>query len=217
MSVVEQPRTGGLVARVLGMITKPAAEWDVIDGEAATIQGLFTGYACILAAIPAIMAILLGLVLASALSFVRFVLPFGHLLAPTAVIGGAVINYVAGLVSAFVFGFIVDALAPSFDGQRSQIQGMKLAVYTPTVVWVSTVALIIPVLGALVVLAAAIYCLYTFWIGAPKLMKVPAEKAAGFNIVLIVAGLVAGVIVGAVFGALKGMLFLGSLMGGGLF
>lgn len=217
MSVVEQPRSAGLVARVMGMITKPAAEWDVIEGETATVQGLFTGYACILAAIPAIMSILLGLVLASALSFVHFALPFGHLLAPAAVIGGAIINYVAGLISVFAFGFIADALAPSFDGQRNQIQGMKLAVYTPTAVWVSTILLIIPLLGGLVVLAAAIYCLYTFWIGAPKLMKVPAEKATGYNIVLIIAGLVSGVVIGAVFGAIKGVLFMGSMMGSGLF
>ena len=217
MSVVEQPRSAGLVARVTGMITRPAAEWDIIDGEAATIQGLFTGYACILAAIPAVMSILLGLVLASALSFIHWAWPFGHFLSATAVVGGAVINYVAGLVSIFVFGFIADALASSFDGQRGQIQGMKLAVYTPTALWVSTVALIVPVLGGLVVLVAAIYCLYTFWIGAPKLMKVPADKAAGYNIVLIIAGFVAGAIIAAVFGALKGMLFLGSMLGGGFY
>jgi hypothetical protein len=216
MSVVEQPRSAGLVERVRGMITNPAAEWDIIDGEAATIQGLYTGYACILAAIPAVMSILVGLVLASALSFTHWSV-FGRMLGPTAVIGGAVISYIAGLISIFVFGFIADVLAPSFDGQRSQIQGLKLAVYTPTAVWVSTLALIVPVLGGLVVLIAAIYCLYTFWIGAPKLMKVPAEKAVGYNVVLIVAGVVAGCIISAVFGALKGMLFLSSMMGAGLF
>ena len=56
MSVVQQPSSSGLVARVTGMLKSPAAEWDVIDGEAATVQGLFTGYVCILAAIPAIAA-----------------------------------------------------------------------------------------------------------------------------------------------------------------
>lgn len=217
MSIVEQPRGGGLVARVMGMITRPAAEWNVVDGESATVQGLFTGYACILAAIPAIMSILVGLVLASAFSFLHWFMPFGHLFGATAIIGGAIINYVAGLISLFVFGFIADALAPSFDGQRSQIQGMKLSVYTPTAAWVSTLALVIPVLGGLVVLIAAFYSLYTFWIGAPKLMKVPAEKATGYNIVLILAGIVAGIIVHVVFAALKGMLFLGSMMGAGWF
>ena len=51
MAVVEGPRSASLISRVQNILMKPAAEWDVIDGEAATIPGLFTGYACILAAI----------------------------------------------------------------------------------------------------------------------------------------------------------------------
>ena len=40
-----------LAARVKGIILRPSPEWDIIDGEPATVKGLFTGYAMILAAI----------------------------------------------------------------------------------------------------------------------------------------------------------------------
>ena len=46
----------------------------------------------------------------------------------------AALAYVASLVGVFVLGFIIDALAPSFDAQKSQTQAMKLAAYSYTAV-----------------------------------------------------------------------------------
>ena len=54
MSVVETPNPSNIISRAMNILLKPKTEWDVIDGEAATEQGLFLGYAAILAAIPAI-------------------------------------------------------------------------------------------------------------------------------------------------------------------
>jgi hypothetical protein len=221
LSVVQQPSSSGLVARVTGMLKAPAAEWDVIDGESATVQGLFTGYACILAAIPAIIGLVASLLLAT--MFASMAGPFSHFpgmamalgLGPVGAIVRAVLGYVAGLATIFAVGFIADALAPSFDGQRSQIQGMKLAVYSPTASWVSGLALIVPVLGGLVALAGLIYSIYTLWIGAPKLMKVPAEKAMGFNIVLILAWIVIAIVVGFVVSSIVGMMFISSAIATG--
>src|ERR1044072_2344087 len=51
-----------LVERVKNILIQPKEEWAVIDGEPATIKGLYTGYVCILAAIgPVCMA--LGMIL----------------------------------------------------------------------------------------------------------------------------------------------------------
>lgn len=215
MSVVQQPSSSGLVARVTGMLKAPAAEWDVIDGETATVQGLFTGYVCILAAIPAVMVIVRGLLDVSLFSSFSSFGPFGHVLALPALVAMAVVGYVAQLASVAVLGFLADALAPSFDGQRSQIQGFKLAAYSPTASWVGSVFRIIPFLGDLVAFAASIYSLYTFWIGAPKLMKVPADKALGFNIVLILAWLLVYFIIMMVVGGMVTAMFVGSAIATG--
>src|SRR5450755_113466 len=98
MSVVGGSASTGLIARVQNILMKPAAEWDVIDGESASIGGLFTGYACILAAIPAIASILGGFLISHLAVVLIAIL--------------AVLTYVASLISVFVMAFIIDALAP---------------------------------------------------------------------------------------------------------
>ena len=70
-----------LVSRVKYILTRPKFEWPVIDAESASIKGLFTNYAVILAAIPAVATIvgqiafghrgLVGPVLAGALDYAQ--------------------------------------------------------------------------------------------------------------------------------------------------
>jgi hypothetical protein len=187
MSVVSGPSNAGLVARVQNMITKPALEWDVIAPEPASVGGLYTGYACVLAAIPAIATII-----SSAL--------FGHLGVLFGVVS-AVLGYVLGLAAVYLVAFIIDALAPSFGAEKSQIQALKLVVYAYTASWVAGIALIIPVLGGLIALAGAIYSLYTLYLGLPKLMKNPADKTVGYFIVTIIIAIVVQIIISAVVGA----------------
>jgi hypothetical protein len=176
MSVMSGPSSTGLVARVQNMIVKPALEWDVIAPESASIGGLYTGYACILAAIAPI-ATILGSVL------------FLHMAIIGALIA-AVISYVLSLVGVFVVAFIIDILAPNFGAERSQIQALKLVVYSQTAAWVAGIASIIPGLGGLIALAGGIYSLYTLYLGLPKLMKSPPDKTVGYFVVSIVVAIV---------------------------
>ena len=46
-----------LVERAKNLILTPAAEWDKISSETHTVQGLYTGWIMILAAIPALAAL----------------------------------------------------------------------------------------------------------------------------------------------------------------
>jgi hypothetical protein len=182
------------------MIMKPAAEWDVVAAEPATVGGIYTGYAMILAAIPAI---------ASLISSMLFL----HQ-GPLGAVIGAVLQYVLALVGVFVSAFIIDALAPSFGGEKNQVQALKLVVYANTAVWVAGIANIIPVLGGLIVLAGFIYTLYTLYLGLPKLMKNPADKTLVYFIVTIVAAIVVYVIVGAIVGAVLATLAVGAIATG---
>ncbi|HVM99667.1 MAG TPA: Yip1 family protein [Caulobacteraceae bacterium] len=179
---------------------KPAAEWDVIDGEAASVGSLYMGYACILAAIPA---------LASLVSSLLFV----HMFIVAALIG-AVLGYALNLVGCFIVALIIDALAPSFGAQKSQIQALKLAIYANTAVWVAGIANVIPVLGGLVVLAGYIYTLYTMYLGLPKLMKSPADKTVGYFVVTIVVSILVYVLIAVVLSIIVGMLMVGAVATG---
>ena len=199
MTIVDEPRRSGLIARVQGILLRPAPEWDIIAAEPATIQGLFTGYACILAAIPPVALV------------VQHLLFLHWLLIPIIVI--AVISYIASLIGVFILGFIIDALATSFDGEKNPVQAMKLAVYSYTAAWVAGILNIVPVLGLLAILAG-IYGLYLLYLGLPKLMKSPPEKTAGYFIVTILAAIVVNVVIGAVIASLTVMLTVGAVATG---
>jgi hypothetical protein len=200
MSVVEGPRSAGLMARVEGILLRPATEWGLIDGEQATVPGLFTGYACILAAIGPVALVVQHLL-------------FRHwTIIPVIVI--AALSYVTSLIGVFVIGFIIDALAPSFDGQKNQIQAMKLAVYAYTAAWVGGIFNLLPILGLLAAVAA-IYGFYLLWLGLPKLMKSPQEKTAGYFVVTIIAAILVYIVIGAVIGAVTATMVVGAILSGG--
>jgi hypothetical protein len=189
-----------LIERVKRMITQPKAEWDVIDNEPATIGGIYTSYVMILAAIPPI-CLAIGLI---------FFLPrpsaevaaFGQayglpVLTTGSIIAGAVVQYVLGLVGVYVMSMIIDALAPNFGGTKDQLKAFKVAAYYPTAAWVAGILYIIPLLGILV-LIAAIYALYTLYLGLPKLMRVPQDKATGYFAVTLLIALVVFIVIGYV-------------------
>jgi beta-lactamase regulating signal transducer with metallopeptidase domain len=179
------------------MIMKPAAEWDVVAAEPATIGSIYTGYAVILAAIPAI-ATLIGSIL------------FAHA-NPIAAVVTAVLGYVLALVGLYITSFIVDALAPSFGGEKNQVQALKLVTYANTAAWVAGVLNIVPILGALGALVGGIYSLYVLYLGLPKLMKNPADKTLVYFIVTLVVAVVVYAVIGLVVGIVIGMLALGAM------
>jgi hypothetical protein len=199
MSVVEPgPTSSGLIQRVQDILLRPKPTWEVIDAEPATEKGLFTGYAMILAAIPAIAGFIGGSV-------------FGHgafgITVRVPVIAGlvsAVFAYVLGLIAVFLLGVIIDALAPSFDGQKSRLQALKVAVYAMTASWVGGIFAIFPPLAIIGVLFG-LYGLYLLYLGIPKLMKAPQEKALGYTIVTIIVAIVLNIVIGAVVAGVAGM------------
>jgi hypothetical protein len=191
-------RPKGLVDRAKDIILSPKTEWDVIDGEASTIGGIYTSYVMILAAIPALCNTL-GLL---------FFLPrpseevaamgraFGvPVFSTSSIIAGGVVQYVLALASVYIMALIIDALAPSFGGTKNQLKAFKVAAYYPTAAWIAGVLMIIPLLG-LLVLVAAIYSLYTLYVGLPKLMRVPTDKTVGYFVVTLILAIIVFVVVG---------------------
>lgn len=176
-----------LVARVKYILTRPKFEWPVIDAESATIKGLFTRYAMVLAAIPAV-ASLIGQVV-----FLRF--------SPVGALMGAALTYVLSLVSVYVLGLIIDALAPTFGGTKNPVKAMQVAVYSMTAAWVAGVLNIIPTLGWLSGLLG-LYGFYLLYLGLPVLMKTTADKSLGYAIVVVVAAIILWAIVASVIGAI---------------
>jgi len=201
-----------LVERAKNIVLQPNQEWPVIAGEAADTKSLFVGYAMPLAAIPPIAA-WLGL---SVIGVSAGIL--GTYRAP--IVGGlgwAILSYVLGLVSVFVLGLIIDALAPSFGGEKNQLQAMKCAVYAHTPAWLGGIFSLIPALGILA-LIAALYGLYLLYLGLPVLQKAPRDKAVGYTVVVVLCAIVLTIVVSVIGGIVgfsgDGMHGAGMLRGG---
>ena len=177
-----------LIERVKAILLQPKAEWPVIAAEPATVKGLFTGYAMILAAIGPIAGLIGGLAFSGA-----------GAVGALALVVGAIVSYALTLVAAFVLGFIIDMLAPSFGAQRNLVQSMKISVYSFTPVWILGILNIVPMLSALAFIGM-LYSFYLIFLGI-KVVKTPLEdKAVIYAVVAIIAALIANLFVGLIGG-----------------
>jgi hypothetical protein len=122
-----------------------------------------------------------------------------------------VIGYVLSLVMVYVMALIVDALAPTFGGQKNNIQALKTVAYAYTASWIAGAGQILPGLGILVAIAGGIYSIYLLYLGLPHTMKCPPEKAAGYAAVAIIIAIVLGWITVMVVYSVSGV---GGMMGG---
>jgi len=186
-----------LVARAQGILLKPKEEWVKIKAESTPVPQLFMGYAALLAAIPAIAQFIGYGLIGIRIPFVglyRF--PVGTSLVR------AVVYYILLLVSVYVFGLVINALAPSFASKPGLENAMKLAVYSMTPSWIGGIFYIIPALGILAVLAS-LYGLYIMYLGfSTPMMETPKEKVLGYLVVSIVIVAILLFVVGLVLGAI---------------
>jgi hypothetical protein len=181
MSVIAGgPTQASLIARVQGILLRPQQEWDVIDNEPATVQGLLT-YAAILSAIPAVLGLVFGLLFSMFMHS-----PLGMMGMMISGVVKAVLSVVFAVGLCFVSALIFDAILPSLGGTPNRIQSLKAFVYASTAAWIGSIIAIIPVLGWLVWFAAIIYSCYLLYLGAVKLSKAEPDKAVGVGIVAIV-------------------------------
>jgi len=182
-----------LVARVQAILLNPKTEWPVIEREPGDVGFLFTNYVAILAAIPAVCGFVGSSIVGVGGYRAGF---FSGLL-------GAILNYILAFVGVYVMALIVDALAPSFNGQKNFSSALKLVVYSWTAAWLGGVFSLIPAL-AILGLLCALYSLYLLYLGIPVLMKSPDDKSLIYTVVAVVCAIVVSIIIGAI----PAMLFL---------
>lgn len=183
-----------IVDRVKAILMSPKTEWPVIEAESTDIAGVYRNYVIYLAAIPAI-AMFIGMSVFGFGGFgVTVRMPFFSGLI------NAVVSYVLSLVMLYVLGLIVNALAPTFKGQKSPVNAFKVVAYGSTASMVAGILYLIPSLSMLVFLGA-LYSIYLIYVGLPVLMKCPPDKAMPYTAVIIVCGFVAALLLSVVSNA----------------
>jgi Yip1 domain len=180
-----------LVQRVKGILLSPQTEWQVIDAELTTPAELYRSYIAPLAAIGPIAQIIGYSVFGITVPFVgTYRVPIGS------AITSALVAYILTLAGTYILALIIDALAPTFSGQRSQIQALKVAAYSSTASWLAGIFALIPGLRLLAILG--LYSVYLLYVGLPIVMKSPREKAMGYTVVIILAAIVLFMIIGVI-------------------
>lgn len=180
-----------LADRVKRILLSPKEEWPVIDQEPATVASLYQGYILPLAAIGPVAQAVGYSVFGMSVPFVgTFRTPVGQ------AITGAVVTYVLTLVGVYVLALIIDALAPTFNGTKNQIQALKVAAYSSTAAWIAGIFALIPALAVLGMLG--LYSLYLLYLGLPVLMRSTPDKALGYTVVVILAAIVLFMVIGIV-------------------
>lgn len=185
-----------MIQRIKDILFKPKDTWPQIKAEATGISQVLTGYAMILAALPAIFGFLgftlIGQSFGPITGFFR--IPFIYALI------WAIVSYVLTLVALYVEGLIINALAPSFGSKQSMVNAYKLAVYSSTPAFIAGILNIIPALGILVLLLS-LYTFYLLFIGMPVMMETPKEKLGGYFVVTLIIMIVVYFVVGGISGA----------------
>jgi len=191
--------TTKLLDRVRGILLNPATEWGAIAGETTTVSELYKNYIMLLATIPAIFGFIKGSLIGFDVPLLGF-----YRVGIGAGISGMVITYAMSLAQIYVVALVVDTLAPTFGAQKNMLQALKTVAYAFTAAWVAGIGQIVPWLGTLIALAGAAYSIYLLYLGLPRTMGCPPERAVAYTAVSIVAAIILSLIIGAVVGAVTG-------------
>lgn len=188
-----------LIERVKNISFNPSKEWEVIAPETTTTAELYKNYIIPLAAIGPVAA-LVGM---SAFGARMPLVGWSYRMPLAPLLSMQVTSYVLALLSVFLLSLVVNALAPSFGGQKSNVQALKLAAYAYTPSWIAGVLLLLPSFGVLALLAG-LYGLYLFYLGATPLLNVPKDKAVGFTAVTVICAFVLAIIGSVITASLVG-------------
>jgi hypothetical protein len=173
-----------ILGRLKGILLTPETEWATIEHEPGTPAYLFPHYVVFLAAIPPLAGFIGSSIIGvSAPGGTVRVSLFAGLL-------GAVIAYVLSFAVVYAVAIIIDQLAAQFGGQKDFSSALKVTVYAFTPYWVFGVCQMIAGLR-FVGHVAGLFGIYLLWLGLPRLMKVPPDRAMPYVATVAACAIVA--------------------------
>ena len=173
-----------ILGRVKGILFTPETEWAAIEHEPGTPAYLFPHYVVYLAAIPPLAGFIGS-------SVIGVSVPGGTQRVPLfAGLLGAVIAYVLSFAVVYAVAIIIDQLAPQFKGQRDFANALKVTAYAFTPYWVLGICQMIAGLR-FVGYVGALFGIYLLWIGLPRLMKAPSDRAVPYVATVAACAIVA--------------------------
>jgi hypothetical protein len=175
-----------LIERARAILTRPKLGIAGTAAEPATTSSLVSGYAALLAALPALgmlfaLILFAGGSLASGIGYALILLLLLYLL--------------RDLGLTLLMGMVAKPLSKAFGGSGDGMNAMKLAVYAATPIWIAgfIFALLAPLVGSLaylLLLAGFAYAGYILYLGSGPLLAVPQAQAPIFAGIMTVTWLI---------------------------
>ncbi|OLC01846.1 MAG: hypothetical protein AUH78_17460 [Gemmatimonadetes bacterium 13_1_40CM_4_69_8] len=178
--------------RARRLILQPAQEWAAIAGEFAKPAAIYRGFLLPVAAI-APLAETFGTIVFG----VRRTIAGPLTVTMMDAVAYGILTYALSFAGVYALAGLIDALAPTFGGQRNRVQALKVAAYAATPYWVFGVCAIIPPL-TLVGRVLALYSVYLLWRGLALVMRSPKDKVAAYTLVIAMAGVIITLFVRAI-------------------
>jgi hypothetical protein len=211
-----------VLPRLLAFALTPEAAWR--DASRDTKRGAVTRHLGVLALLPAIVAASLAMmhgepVSTAWLTPLAMESPFANALhgaspgiatpltpisehqSPAVAAGVALLAYGGTWLTVASGAAILNLLLPLFSGQRNAHRCMIVASYAATPLLLSSVAMLVPSLVA-VIAFAAIHTYYVAYLGLPVMLGVPRGEAGMCLGICTIAGLLLGQVAGYCAGAL---------------
>jgi len=181
-----------LVDRAKNIILSPKTEWEVIKHEPLTVNDMFTQYAVILAAIPAVASFIGNSIIGHS---------FFSLYGRTPIFAGlvqSIFMYMLSLGSVYLLAYIIDMLALKFGASQNMEESMKVAVFTATASWIAGIFNIIPAISFLSFVG--IYGLYLLYLGLRTIKQPPEDKLIGYYVVTLLVAIAIYIVIGVIVG-----------------
>ncbi|HET9136034.1 MAG TPA: Yip1 family protein [Candidatus Kapabacteria bacterium] len=195
------------IDRTKNMLMSPKTEWVAVATEEADANKVFMSYVVPWVVIDAVCAFIGHGVIWGSSHYGAFAMKWGMYY--------AVMSVVTSLVAVWITAAVINALAPSFNSEKSMGRAMQTVAYASTATYVGGILAIVPFLGWLGMLFG-LYGIYLFYLGLPQTMKTPADKVVVYMIVSAVVLIAAWAIVGAIMAGILMSVFGLSLWTGAL-
>lgn len=176
------------VTHLVGLFTRPDAEWSAIAARRHTLIGVLAGHVVPLALLPTF-AWYYGV------TRVGWTLPDGELvyrMTPDSTVLIIGLFFWAMVIGTAGLGFMVHWMSRTYGSSASLANAMALAAYTNTPLFLAGIVGLRPALWTDLVIGtvAACYAVYLLYLGIPHMMQVPKERGYLFASAALAVALV---------------------------
>jgi xanthosine utilization system XapX-like protein len=174
----------GIIARVKAILLSPKTEWLVIKNEMTTSKLIMKKYLAPLLLVP------------TGALFIGHVFVGSPIIGRTNFFSGliwAVVMYLLSIVGIYVGAYVVNMLAPYFDGKQDELSAFKVVVYSGTAYFVAGIFYLVPALSILTILG--LYGIYLLYLGLPVMMECPKDKAILYTIATVALMVVIAILI----------------------